>query len=67
MDYVASLTQEQKFQVYKTDDASVAACLDKISAVMNPTAAELEAVEEAKKEASFRNFLKGLRGGSTDE
>ena len=67
MDYVASLTQEQKFQVYKTDDASVASCLDKISAVMNPTAAELEAVEEAKKEASFRNFLKGLRGGSTDD
>ena len=67
MDYVASLTQDQKFQVYKTDDASVASCIDNINAVMNPTAEELAAVEDARKEASFRNFLKGLRGGSAGE
>ena len=67
MDYVASLTQDQKFQVYKTDDASVASCIDNINAVMNPTAEELAAVEDAKKEASFRNFLKGLRGGNSEE
>lgn len=65
MDYVASLTQEQKFQVYKTDDKSVAACLDKINAVMNPTEEELKAVEENKKKASLTNFLSKLRHKDT--
>lgn len=46
MDYVASLTQSQKFSVYKTDAASVSKCVDAIDDIMRPSARELE---EAKK------------------
>lgn len=60
MDYVASLTQDQKFQVYRTDEKSVAACLDKISEVMNPTEEEIQAVIENKKKASFINFIRNM-------
>ena len=71
MDYVASLTQEQKFQVYRTDPDSVNACLDRISQVMNPTAEEIQAVEQAriekKKEAGVRSMLEKLGIRSQDE
>jgi ribosome assembly protein YihI (activator of Der GTPase) len=71
MDYVASLTQEQKFQVYRTDPDSVNACLDRISQVMNPTAEEIQAVEQAriekKKEAGIRSMLEKLGIRSQDE
>jgi LCP family protein required for cell wall assembly len=46
-DYVASLTQAQKFSVYLTDPASVRKCVDAINALQNPSAGELE--EAAKK------------------
>ena len=52
-DYVASLTQSQKFSVYYTDPDSVRKCLDGINAVQNPTAGELE---EAAKNTS-RSFV----------
>ena len=65
MDYVASLTQEQKFQIYRTDEKSVAECVAKINEVMNPTEEELQEIEEQKKEASFKNFLSGLKGGNS--
>ena len=65
MDYVASLTQEQKFQIYRTDEKSVAECVAKINEVMNPTEEELQVIEEQKKEASFKNFLSGLKGGNS--
>ena len=71
MDYVASLTQEQKFQVYKTDPASVQACLDNINKVMNPTAEELAAVEQARaekqKQAGINYLLGKLKPGSSNE
>lgn len=62
MDYVASMAQTQKYQVYKTYPESVASCVDAINAVMNPTEAEIEAVIENKKKATFENFLKGIFG-----
>ena len=65
MDYVASLTQEQKFQIYRTDEKSVAECVAKINEVMNPTEQEIQELEEQKKEASFRDFIKGLKGGNS--
>lgn len=64
MDYVASLTQDQKFQVYKTDEASVRSCIDNINAVMNPTEEEIQAQIEKRKEADFRSFLKKIIGRS---
>ncbi|MBQ6388054.1 MAG: LCP family protein [Mogibacterium sp.] len=66
MDYVASLTQEQKFQVYKPDPASVQANLNKINEVMNPSEAEVQAYREAyienKKKESFINFIRKFTG-----
>ena len=67
MDYVASLTQEQKFQVYRPDDAAVAECLDNIDRVMNPTPEEIQAIEEEQKKSNFINFLRKIKGGSSEE
>ena len=67
MDYVASLTQEQKFQVYKTDPKSVSKCLDNINRVMNPTEEDIQAQIEKRKEASFKDFLGKLTGGKKDD
>jgi LCP family protein required for cell wall assembly len=67
MDYVASLTQDQKFQVYRPDDAAVAECLDNIDRVMNPTPEELQAIEEEQKKSNFINFLRKIKGGSSEE
>ena len=67
MDYVASLTQEQKFQIYRPDDAAVAECLDNIDRVMNPTPEELQAIEEEQKKSTFINFLRKIKGGSSEE
>ena len=67
MDYVASLTQEQKFQVYRPDDAAVAECLDNLDRVMNPTPEEIQAIEEEQKKSNFINFLRKIKGGSSEE
>ena len=66
MDYVASLTPDQKFQVYRPDDKAVAECLDKINEVMNPTQEEIQTIEEEKKKTNFIKFLKGLKGGNDE-
>ena len=71
MDYVASLTQEQKFQVYRPDADSVQECLDNISKIMNPTAEEIEAAEQARiekqKQAGIKYLLGKLRIGNQEE
>ncbi len=56
-DYVASLTQSSKFDVYKTTAESEQSCVDAIEEIMNPTEEELAAIEEAKKEQSITSFL----------
>ena len=48
-DYVASLTQSQKFSVFKTDPASVRKCVDSINSIQNPSENELK---EAAKHSS---------------
>ena len=69
LDYVASLTQEQRFQVYRPDPESVQKCLDNINAVMNPTDEEIEAVIEKRKEKGAMDLLRKLlgRGGDSEE
>ena len=62
MDYVASLTQDQKFQVYKTDPNSVAKCIDNINRILNPTEEEIQAQIEKKKEATAREILNKITG-----
>ena len=67
LDYVASLTQSQRFLVYKTKKESVDECLAAINAVMNPTEEEIKQVEEERKKNTLLKFIKGLTGKSGDE
>ena len=52
-DYVASLTQSMKFDVYRADQASVRSCTEKIREVMDP---DLEELNSARKDVS-RSFV----------
>lgn len=56
-DYVASLTQSQKFSIYRTDPASERKCVDAINKVMNPTVDELEAAKENSRKGFIMNAL----------
>lgn len=52
-DYVASLTQSMKFDIYRPSDESVKSCKDNINRIMTPSEGE---IEEAKKGTS-RSFV----------
>lgn len=56
-DYVASLTQSQKFSVFNTDPASEKKCTDAISNVMNPSQSELDAATENSRKGFIMNAL----------
>ena len=56
-DYVASLSQRNKYSVYYTDPASVSECLNKIEAVQNPSAEELEEALKSKSRSFVINYL----------
>jgi anionic cell wall polymer biosynthesis LytR-Cps2A-Psr (LCP) family protein len=56
-DYVASLTQSQKFSVFNTDPASEKKCTDAISEVMNPSQSELDAATENSRKGFIMNAL----------
>ena len=56
-DYVASLTQSQKFSVFNTDPASEKKCTDAISKVMNPSQSELDAATENSRKGFIMNAL----------
>ena len=56
MDYVASLTQSQKFSVYKTDNASSAKCVNAINDITNPPVSELEAADKNKSKSFIVNM-----------
>lgn len=60
MDYVASLTQSQKFSVYRPDSKSVKKCTDQIEAVMNPTREEMETAQKARSRSFVVNGVKRL-------
>jgi hypothetical protein len=52
-DYVASLTQSMKFDIYRPSEESVNSCTDSIEHIMNPTEQEIELA----KEGGSRSFL----------
>lgn len=60
MDYVASLTQESKFLVYKTKKDSREAKVEKINAVMNPTAKEIAEATARRQKNSIIEFIKTI-------
>lgn len=62
MDYVASLTQEEKFLVYKPDEESVDGVIEEINKVMNPSAAEIAAATADRQKNSLFGFIKGIIG-----
>ena len=56
-DYVASLTQSQKFSVYYVDPESEQKCKEAIGDIMNPSVAELEQAEENSRKGFLTNAL----------
>ena len=56
-DYVASLTQKQKFSVYNTDPDSEKKCVEAIQKVMNPSTSELEKAKENSRKGFIMNAL----------
>lgn len=56
-DYVASLTQSTKFDVYRPSDESVESCKRNITHIMNPTAQEIEVAEKDGSKSFFINMV----------
>lgn len=66
-DYVASLTHEQMFMVYKPLDSSVKKVRKNIRKTMNPTEEEIEQAEEARRKDSALRFIRRLLNRGGDE
>lgn len=60
MDYVASLTQSQKFYIYRPDAVSVKECVDNIERVLNPKVSEIEEAEKNNSKSFVVNYIKHL-------
>lgn len=61
MEVVASLDASNKYSVLKVDPKSLNSCLKKINETMSPTAAEIQAAEEERKEVTVANYLNSIR------
>lgn len=59
-DYVASLTQAQKFDIYRPSEASVRSCVNRIKEVMNPTQEELNKATHGRTRSFFVNAIKRI-------
>ena len=57
MDYVASLSHKNKYSVYRADQTSIDACLEKIGEVKNPPASEVEQALENKQKSFILNII----------
>ena len=66
-DYVASLTQAQKFSVFNTDPVSEKKCVDAINKVMNPTESELETARENSKKGFIMNAIYRVQNKVNDK
>ena len=60
MDYVASLTQKRKFDVFRPSDESVEKALKKIDEVMNPTDEEIEKAMDEKSKNALSHLFEDL-------
>ena len=56
-DYVASLSQKNKYSVYYTDTASVKKCVDAIQALQNPSVREKEEALKSTSKSFVINYL----------
>ena len=56
-DYVASLSQRNKYSVYYTDETSVRKAIEGINGIMNPSAAELEEASKTKSQSFVINYV----------
>ena len=57
MDYVASLTQSQKFSVYKASSSSVSKCKDEIQNILNPKTSELAVAGRERSKSFIVNMI----------
>ena len=62
MDYVASLSQKNKYSVYRPSPESVSKCLDGIYAVQHPTSSEIGKANEKKR----KGFISSIIGRAQD-
>ena len=67
MDYVASLTQSSKFDIYRPDEQSVKKCIGAINAVHNPTEAELEEASKNQNKSFFVNMMRHFKNKEEEE
>ena len=66
-DYVASLTQEQKFDVYRCYPGSIRMCTDSIRETMHPSEKEIREARTKRSESFFVNLIRGLKDKQDDE
>lgn len=66
-DYVASLTQSQKFDVYRPYSTSTRNCVDKINEIRNPRLTELTEARKDRSRSFFINAAKKLINRDKDE
>lgn len=57
-DYVASLTQSMKFDIYRPSEESVKSCVDNINRIQNPSNDDLKAVNKGRSRSFFINAVK---------
>ena len=67
MDYVASLTQSQKFSIYKTDEESIRKCMQAIYDIQNPKVEELEEASENRSRSFVVNFINSVKEKALDK
>ena len=60
-DYVASLSQKNKYSVYYVDPKSLTKCIDGIESVMNPSVSDLEKASKSMSRSFIVNYLGHLR------
>lgn len=56
-DYVASLSQKNKYSVYYVEPESISQCVEGIETIMNPSAAELEEAIKTKSRSFVLNYI----------
>lgn len=66
-DYVASLTQSMKFDIYRPSEESVKSCVEKIKAIQNPSEEEIEKATQGATRSFVINAIKRAFKEQEDE